>query len=116
MKNLGAKKIVVVGLPPFGCLPAVITTNPIENYLGRRCVEPYNEVAREFNKKLQHYLGTLKLQSGRDGSWFLYGDMYKTLADMIQKPDQFGMLLLILKSFFWHSYEKFGTQIDHFIM
>ncbi|KAK1368750.1 GDSL esterase/lipase [Heracleum sosnowskyi] len=49
--DFGAEKIVMVGLPPIGCLPVVITLNSghIDRFLKRQCIPRLSEVAQGFN-------------------------------------------------------------------
>lgn len=93
LRGLGARTIAVVGLPPFGCVPAIITIHPVDKYLRRECIESYNVVARDYNQKLQHYLGMLGKHphgSGQGRDLVVYGDIYKPLEDMIYRPSKYG--------------------------
>ncbi|KAK1301573.1 GDSL esterase/lipase [Acorus calamus] len=59
LRSLGVRRVAVVGLTPFGCIPLVITLNSNssgENIIDdRRCVESYNALSRDYNRKLQRF-------------------------------------------------------------
>ncbi|CAA3021705.1 GDSL esterase lipase At4g26790 [Olea europaea subsp. europaea] len=83
--KLGARKISLTGLPPMGCLPLERTTNFL---FGRDCIQKYNNVAKDFNNKLQALVSTLskelyKLQ-------LVFSNPYDILYEIIQKPESFG--------------------------
>ncbi|KAK6229783.1 GDSL lipase/esterase - like 10 [Theobroma cacao] len=83
--NLGARKIAIVGLPPMGCLPLERTTNI---FFGSECIEEYNNVAVDFNKKLQGRVMGLKQELS--GVQLVQTNAYDKLLEMIQNPSQFG--------------------------
>ncbi|KAJ4962514.1 hypothetical protein NE237_022453 [Protea cynaroides] len=83
--RLGARKIVVFGLPPIGCVPSQRT---IAGGTTRICVEKYNDAAMLFNSKLSSQL-TL-LNNTLPQSTFLYVDIYKPALDLIQSPYKYG--------------------------
>lgn len=86
--ELGAKNIAFVGLPPIGCVPAVITLNSDNAFSHRGCIESLTSVSRDYNRILQKKLATLEKQN--PGSKIVYVDIYKPLDDMIKNPHQFG--------------------------
>lgn len=78
--------IGIVGLPPIGCLPAVITMFSGTNLLhGRQCLDSYSAAAREYNDLLQE-----KLKALNQSTKILYADIYHPLEDMIQNPTKYG--------------------------
>ncbi|KAF5943858.1 hypothetical protein HYC85_017935 [Camellia sinensis] len=77
----GARKIAIVGLPPMGCLPAVITLYSNDLFHGRGCIESLSSIARDYNRMLQNEL--LKVMTV-GGPLIAYGDIYTPLIDMIQ--------------------------------
>ncbi|XP_057977810.1 GDSL esterase/lipase At4g26790 [Malania oleifera] len=85
LHQLGARKICITGLPPMGCLPLERTTNILH---GSPCVEKFNNVAREFNKKLKGLV--IKLNKDLDGIQLVQADPYSILSEMIQNPQSFG--------------------------
>ncbi|MBA0792248.1 hypothetical protein Gohar_016764 [Gossypium harknessii] len=83
--NLGARKIAISGLPPMGCLPLERTTN-IRH--GSACIEEYNDVAKDFNQKLQDSVTELNRELG--GIKLVMSNPYYKLLEMIQNPILFG--------------------------
>lgn len=84
--NEGARVIGVAGVPPFGCLPIVITIDSGDALQPRRCIESYSAVAREYNSLLQRLLKTMEI----DGTKLFYVDIYSPINDMIQNPIKYG--------------------------
>ncbi|GJT91558.1 GDSL esterase/lipase-like protein [Tanacetum coccineum] len=78
--NQGARKIAMVGLPPLGCLPGVITLNRDAATHGRKCVESMLPVAIEYNIILEKRLKAMQTAETK----FYYADIYKPILDMIQ--------------------------------
>ncbi|ERN14002.1 hypothetical protein AMTR_s00021p00183530 [Amborella trichopoda] len=83
LHEMGAEKILVIGLPPVGCLPEQITLNFADG-----CVDYLNGVAVDYNLKLVNTLSNLQATLLR-GSKINYGNIYQPLLDMIGKPEQF---------------------------
>ncbi|XP_075112314.1 GDSL esterase/lipase At5g45960 [Nicotiana tabacum] len=86
LMNEGARVIGVAGVPPFGCLPVVITINSGSALQPRQCVESYSAVGREYNLLLQHLLKTMQIHDTK----LFYADIYNPLNDMIQNPAKYG--------------------------
>ncbi|XP_022142266.1 GDSL esterase/lipase At5g45960 isoform X1 [Momordica charantia] len=86
----GGRRIVLVGLPPMGCLPAVITLNSDDAVLRRGCVESYSSAARGFNEILQKELVSMQSNLAESGAKFYYVDSYGPLADMIHDHRKYG--------------------------
>ncbi|KAH7546785.1 hypothetical protein FEM48_Zijuj01G0238100 [Ziziphus jujuba var. spinosa] len=82
--QLGARKVSIGGLPPMGCLPLERTMNIL---YGSGCIEEYNDVAKNFNKKLQGLVAKLKMELGVQ---LVLSNVYDILSEMIQKPNSFG--------------------------
>ncbi|XP_031396101.1 GDSL esterase/lipase At5g45960-like isoform X2 [Punica granatum] len=85
----GATKIAVVGLPPMGCLPVIITSNTIP-LTGRQCVERINSVARDYNTLLQSEMRHLQSTQLNKETKIYYADIYGPLQDMIQNHQRYG--------------------------
>ncbi|XP_028769383.1 GDSL esterase/lipase At4g26790-like [Neltuma alba] len=81
----GARKISIAGLPPMGCLPLERTRNFL---FGSVCVKEYNDVAKDFNHKLQDLV--LQMNQKLLGIHFVFSNPYDILWDIIQNPDSFG--------------------------
>nr|KYP72077.1 GDSL esterase/lipase At5g45960 family [Cajanus cajan] len=87
----GARKIAVLGLPPIGCLPIMITFNSHNVFLERGCVDKYSSVARDHNMMLQHELFFMQLNfSNPAGAKISYIDTYGPLDNMIQVRQNLG--------------------------
>ncbi|KAL7102833.1 hypothetical protein ACP275_08G142900 [Erythranthe tilingii] len=87
LREEGARLIAVVGLPPIGCMPIVITVTSGEANGQRRCIDSLSTVALDYNQKLQNKLTAMDNSSS---SAIYYADIYQPLNDMIQNPSQFG--------------------------
>ncbi|XP_077229005.1 GDSL esterase/lipase At5g45960-like [Tasmannia lanceolata] len=91
LKDVGARKIAVAGLPPLGCLPVVLTINPLNRIQNQGCDDTYNQVAVDYNQKLQNKLSSMQesfIQEG--GGRIVYADIYQPLQDIILHPGKFG--------------------------
>nr|POE75203.1 gdsl esterase/lipase [Quercus suber] len=83
--SLGVRKISLTGLPPMGCLPLERTIN----ILGQNeCLEKFNNVALEFNGKLNGLVKSLNKEL--PGLRLLSADVYKILDQIIKKPSLYG--------------------------
>ncbi|KAE8700531.1 GDSL esterase/lipase [Hibiscus syriacus] len=80
----GARRITVTGLPPMGCLPAVITLNSKNAILDRGCIEKFSRAAMEYNQMLQNELNSMKSRLAHLGAKIAYIDIFTPLVDMIQ--------------------------------
>ncbi|KAI4374791.1 hypothetical protein MLD38_012744 [Melastoma candidum] len=83
--RMGARKITLGGIPPMGCLPLERTHGIL---FGGGCIEHYNNVAREFNDKLQGLI--LKLNQRLTGIRLVISNPYDILLQMIRNPRSFG--------------------------
>ncbi|CAN8230387.1 unnamed protein product [Cochlearia groenlandica] len=83
--RLGARKISLSGLSPFGCLPLERTT---EILYGSKCVEEYNIVARSFNTKLDEKVS--KLNTDLNGLQLVFSNLYDLVSEIINQPEAFG--------------------------
>lgn len=88
--ELGAQKIIVVGLPPMGCLPIVITLKWKGGFHDRGCIEAYNSISMDYNDKLQRELRYLQSRFSADGGKIIYADIYNPVLDMVTSPSKFG--------------------------
>ncbi|KAL2494795.1 GDSL esterase/lipase [Forsythia ovata] len=84
----GGRIIGLVGLPPLGCLPAVITLTLGGAFHNRECIESLSSVGFDYNQKLQNTLKTM--ESYAYGAKIVYADIYTPLDEMIRNPSQFG--------------------------
>ncbi|KAI3710209.1 hypothetical protein L2E82_39983 [Cichorium intybus] len=84
----GAMKIGVVGVPPIGCLPAIITINSKRPISNRNCIENLNSLSRDINQMLQKNLKGVQ----RPGTKVVYADIYNPLINMVERPNQYGFV------------------------
>lgn len=86
MLDQGAKRIAVVGIPPIGCLPAIITLNSKRPISDRKCNESLNSLARNVNQMLQNNLKGLV----RPDTKIVYADIYNPIIDMVEHKTKYG--------------------------
>ncbi|KAL5735898.1 hypothetical protein ACOSQ2_030686 [Xanthoceras sorbifolium] len=81
--NYGARKFVLPGLGPVGCMPGQRVTSPTDD-----CNEESNHWAVKYNEELQLMLQELK--SELHGFSYTYLDSYTVLQNIIQNPTPYG--------------------------
>nr|XP_004308950.2 PREDICTED: GDSL esterase/lipase At2g40250 isoform X2 [Fragaria vesca subsp. vesca] len=87
----GARRFMVAGFPPIGCLPLQQTLGGIINLRRRVCITQQNIDCQTYNSKLQALLSSLQttlLPSSR----LLYYDIYNPMMDMFNNPDKYGFV------------------------
>ncbi|KAH7444515.1 hypothetical protein KP509_02G080700 [Ceratopteris richardii] len=82
--NLGARRIGVVSLAPFGCVPLQLTVSRQAS----GCVESLNQVASSYNAALNRTI--VNLGSALSGLKIAYFDIYNGLLDIIKDPSANG--------------------------
>lgn len=82
---LGARKLSLTGLSPMGCLPLEKATNFMHP---NSCVKEYNDLALEFNGKLNQLVA--KLNDELPGMKVLFANPYDLLLQLITAPSQYG--------------------------
>ncbi|KAL0295822.1 UNVERIFIED_CONTAM: GDSL esterase/lipase [Sesamum angustifolium] len=87
LREEGATVIGLVGLPPIGCLPIVITVTSAEADGERRCNDSVSSIALDYNQKLQKMLEAMQNSSS---IIIYYADIYKPFNDIIQRPSRYG--------------------------
>jgi len=90
LQEQGATRIAVVGLPPAGCLPLVMTfhlslTEP------RSCIDSLSSIAKDFNQMLQDEIKLI--QRSKPSIMAAYADIYEPLLDQIKNPRKYGKRL-----------------------
>ncbi|GFP97557.1 GDSL esterase/lipase at5g45960 [Phtheirospermum japonicum] len=78
----GARRIGVVGLPPMGCLPIVITRYSNDPILERDCISKFSSIAREYNYMLRNELDHMQRRLQTAGFRIAYMNAYRPLEDM----------------------------------
>ncbi|KAK2377325.1 GDSL Lipase/Acylhydrolase superfamily protein [Trifolium repens] len=83
--SLGARKLSITGLIPMGCLPLERATNFLDDH---GCNEKYNNVALEFNAKLENMIS--KVNNELPQLKALSANAYDVLNDIITRPSFYG--------------------------
>ncbi|KAL0353024.1 UNVERIFIED_CONTAM: GDSL esterase/lipase [Sesamum angustifolium] len=78
----GARRIGVVGLPPMGCLPVVITLYSDSPILKRDCISNFSSIGQDYNQMLKNELNSMQLQIQSSGARIAYIDIYGPLEAM----------------------------------
>ncbi|KAK4491644.1 hypothetical protein RD792_002407 [Penstemon davidsonii] len=86
LREEGASVIALVGLPPIGCIPIVITFTSGDAFRRRPCTDSLSSIALDYNQKLQNMLRSIQNPTSK----IVYVDIYKPLTDMIQNPSPLG--------------------------
>ncbi|KAI8001386.1 GDSL esterase/lipase [Camellia lanceoleosa] len=89
LMDQGARRIGVVGLPPMGCLPMVITLNSDNAILQRGCVDYFSSVSKQHNMLLQLKLKTIQIGLEGLGGRIVYLDVHGPSSDMIVQGPKF---------------------------
>ncbi|TKY71787.1 GDSL esterase/lipase [Spatholobus suberectus] len=84
MHRMGAKRLIVVGVLPLGCVPLVKTIRNQES-----CVKPLNDVAYSFNAKLLQQLNNLKTKVGLQAALV---DVYGMIQNAVTNPKKYGFI------------------------
>lgn len=82
---IGARKFVVTGLGPVGCIPAIAKSTPHEG----DCAESFNQALLSYNKEL--FMKLSKLQSQLYGSFFVHTDTFKFLHELKENKEKYGI-------------------------
>ncbi|KAG5052804.1 hypothetical protein JHK87_005002 [Glycine soja] len=80
------RKFLVSGLPPIGCIPFQIT---LKFERDRKCVLQENFDAEQYNQKLVQRL--LQIQAMLPGSRLVYLDLYYSILNLINHPENYGL-------------------------
>lgn len=86
MHRLGVRRLVVVGVPPLGCMPVVRT---ITNQ-NTTCSKVFNQAAYAFNAKMKLKLAGIKASLGMLTSFV---DAYAIVQAAVQNPTAYGTTL-----------------------
>ncbi|XP_010538561.1 PREDICTED: GDSL esterase/lipase At5g45950 [Tarenaya hassleriana] len=84
LHRLGARRIVVVGVPPMGCMPLMKTLRSQDH-----CVEQLNRMAFSFNSKIKNNLSSLRSRFGLKSA---YIDAYSSILKAIANPKSYGLI------------------------
>ncbi|KAI3868599.1 hypothetical protein MKW92_021174 [Papaver armeniacum] len=87
--SLGARKIVLTGLPPSGYLPIAKTLNHVS---GIPNLEELNEASKDLNLKLQNLVAILSKKL--KGIKLVYADIYNPTLHIIHNPNLYANFIL----------------------
>ncbi|KAL8511570.1 hypothetical protein ACS0TY_018103 [Phlomoides rotata] len=92
IRKEGARMVGVVGQPPIGCVPVVITVTSVNDDSQQRCNESLSSVGFDYNQKLK------KMLKKMDDSKFrvIYADIYDPMIDMVKNPSKYVKLILFM--------------------
>ncbi|KAI3869545.1 hypothetical protein MKX03_012122 [Papaver bracteatum] len=83
--SLGARKILIAGLPPNDRLPIVNFLNLVPV---RPSLEEIKKASIDYNVKLQNLVSSLRIEL--EGIKLVYADIYNPLLHIIQNPNIYG--------------------------
>lgn len=86
LHKLGARKFIVVGVGPLGCIPIVRTMNLLPS---GHCAIELNELVQGYNKKLNQVLDRLN-QEMQPETIFVYANSYDIVMGIIQNYHEYG--------------------------
>ncbi|XP_038726407.1 GDSL esterase/lipase At5g41890 [Tripterygium wilfordii] len=86
LHDLGARKFVVVGIGPLGCIPIVRALNLVST---GDCSVEINELIRGYNKKLNETLQGLNQELGPEAV-LVYANPYDIFLRIVLNYDQYG--------------------------
>ncbi|KAL6349543.1 hypothetical protein AAG906_034200 [Vitis piasezkii] len=88
LHKLGARKLIVVGVGPLGCIPFVRAINLLPS---GECAVEVNEMVRGYNKKLNRVLDHLNQEMGPE-TIFVYANSYDIVMGIIQNHHEYGFV------------------------
>ncbi|KAG0591693.1 hypothetical protein M758_1G226100 [Ceratodon purpureus] len=83
--SMGARNIVVLGLPPLGCVPSQIT---LHGHGNSTCVKRLNDVAINQNNQIISTIEAMKKET--PGARLIYTDIYYPIYNAFQDPQKYG--------------------------
>ncbi|PNY13620.1 GDSL esterase/lipase, partial [Trifolium pratense] len=84
--ELGARRVLVTGAGPLGCVPAQLATRSLNG----ECVNEIQQAAQFFNQLLFQLIKDLNTQLGSDV--FIVADAYQMNMNFITNPQSFGFV------------------------
>ncbi|CAN8256184.1 unnamed protein product [Cochlearia groenlandica] len=92
--NLGARKMMLAGSGPLGCIPSQLSLVSISNNNNNTnsgCVTKINDLVSMFNSRLKDLPNTLN--TTLPGSFFVYQNVYDLFHDMVIYPSRYGLVI-----------------------
>ncbi|KAL6004319.1 hypothetical protein ACLOJK_004868 [Asimina triloba] len=86
LHELGARKVIVVGVGPLGCIPFVRALMLVPN---GKCYSKANKLIQGYNKELIRMLGQLNRELGPEAV-FVYANSYDIVSEIIRNHRKYG--------------------------
>lgn len=83
--QLDARKFVLGNVGPIGCIPYQKTINRLSS---NQCVDLANQLARQYNSRLQDLL--TELNENLPGATFVHANVYDLVMELITNYDKYG--------------------------
>lgn len=83
---MGGRNIIVLGLPPLGCIPSQVTLHGAIGDPG--CVKFLNDISCQQNVKIIQAVDDMNKIT--PGARLLYIDIYNPIKDAYENPAKFG--------------------------
>lgn len=96
-----AQEILVVNLPPLGCIPAILTlfnASAPHEYDPNGCLKSINLITDTHNKRLEDEV--IKLRAKHRKLYFYFGDVHGVYSDILRQPLKYSKALAALITFF----------------
>eukprot|EP00250_Pteridium_aquilinum_P017533 c23677_g2_i1 orf=22-1215(-) len=84
--ELGARRFVVAGVGPLGCIPNVLATKSKDGL----CVGYINQLVQGFNAEVLQLVNELNADPQLAGATFLYAKVYDIFSVIIANPRKYG--------------------------
>ncbi|KAK8502451.1 hypothetical protein V6N13_130499 [Hibiscus sabdariffa] len=86
LHEMGARKLIVVGVGPLGCIPFVRAFNLLPS---GKCSSAVNALIRAYNQRLKALLSRLNQEIGSDAI-FVFANSYDVFMDILANYHRFG--------------------------
>lgn len=110
MHELGARKFVVIGVGPIGCIPYLRVIKLVKK---GDCLSAANTLIQGYNMKLIRAINKLNEDLGPE-SVFVYANTYDIFLDMIQSYHKYGkcFTLQLSSTHYFHTHKKKEEKIS----
>lgn len=88
--QMGARKFLVAGVGPLGCIPNVLATKSTDG----QCVAFVNDLVQGFNAEVLQMVNQLNADPQLAGATFLYGKTYDVFMNIMSNADQYGFSVI----------------------
>lgn len=83
--KMGGRNIVILNLPPLGCVPAQIT---LHGHGNSTCVKRLNDDATKMNQQIASLIEDMKKQT--PGARLILVDIFSPIYNAFQDPQKYG--------------------------